>query len=357
MLRSCLWIFVLAASLIFVGCSAPTQSLPTTTLAASPTRGTDTPVFIPIDTPTPTLTPTVTVTPTPTPVVINLDNVTALLVGAVSVGAPATDLVWMPDGSALIVATDDGLRQISAQDGSLGALGTEQPVRAIVGGGEQIYAITNTSIAVVEVVGGAESVLLEGAFDALALSPDGAMLAAGDTGGTIHVIDTAAGTEVGKLVAGTVTSLAFSIDGSLLASSNVSNQVVLWEITDFRSLNTFASGALVQNLAISPDNILLAGSIGNQGVLWFVVSGDQVVTLNGHTRMITALAFHPSEAMLATGDQGGAIILWDFITGEAVTTLTSQGAGRISGVAWSADGSTLAAASEDGTVTIWTAGP
>jgi WD40 repeat protein len=355
-----LWLCALTVCVFAAGCVPADQVPATTTLAASATPPTNTPVFIPIDTPTPTLTPTTAPTLTPTPVVISFDNAGALLMGVVSVGGRASDVVWLPDSSAVIVATEAGLWQVTANDAVANAvasqMGTVQPVTHVAANGGRVYAIAEAGVIAVDVATGAESMLLEGVFDALAISPDGLLLAAGDADGIIHLIDTTTGAETGQLVGGAVTSLVFSPDGTLLASSNVSNRVVLWELSELRSLNTFASGALVEHLAFSPDNVLLAGSIGNQVVLWFVVSGDQVVTLNGHTHTITSLAFHPTEALLATGDGGGSIILWDFITGEALTTLSTDGGSNV-GVVWSADGSMLAAASGDGTVTVWSASP
>src|SRR5687768_13116810 len=100
------WLCVLSVSLFAAGCMPAASDPATTTLAASATPPTDTPVFVPVDTAVPTLTPTDAPTPTLTPAVIGFDNVEELLVGAVSVGDSASDLVWLDDGSAVVVATD-----------------------------------------------------------------------------------------------------------------------------------------------------------------------------------------------------------------------------------------------------------
>ncbi|MGH7224725.1 MAG: WD40 repeat domain-containing protein, partial [Gemmataceae bacterium] len=69
---------------------------------------------------------------------------------------------------------------------------------------------------------------------ALAFSPDGVLLAAGDTEGTIHLWGLAIGKEVRQLQGhrGGVESLAFSHDGKRLASGGRDTTALIWDIRE-----------------------------------------------------------------------------------------------------------------------------
>lgn len=69
---------------------------------------------------------------------------------------------------------------------------------------------------------------------ALAFSPDGSVLAAGDTDGVIHLWSMAAGKEILHLPGhrGGIESLAFSHDGKLLASGSTDTTALIWDIRE-----------------------------------------------------------------------------------------------------------------------------
>lgn len=68
------------------------------------------------------------------------------------------------------------------------------------------------------------------------------------------------------------------------------------------------------------------------------------VKLEGHRGGVTALAFAPDGATVATGSGNGLVRLWDAKTGETQVKLNSFGGTRVVHVGFSADGKLLSAA-------------
>jgi eukaryotic-like serine/threonine-protein kinase len=86
--------------------------------------------------------------------------------------------------------------------------------------------------------------------------------------------------------------------------------------------------------------------------VWDAATGKLVRTLEGHTRSITSLAFHPERNLIASGSFDKTVMLWDISAGKAVATLRGH-ASEVRDVAFSASGQRLASAGRDGTVRLW----
>jgi WD40 repeat protein len=76
--------------------------------------------------------------------------------------------------------------------------------------------------------------------------------------------------------------------------------------------------------------------------------------LQGHTDVITRIAWSPDGHTLASTSKDGTLRLWDPETGESRRTVKAN-AGSIYDIAWSPDGKILAIASHNGLVHLWNA--
>lgn len=195
----------------------------------------------------------------------------------------------------------------------------------------------------------------------LATSPDGKILASGDTNGTIVLWDAATGQQLGQLTSDPfdVHSLAFSPDGKLLASGSPNNAVILWNVAKRQRQGEPLIGheSVIWSLAFSPDGRTLAsGDEGGLIRLWDVAQRKQQANpLKGHEDRVNSLAFNRDGELLASGSSDYSVILWD-IAGEQSPRQRVQFTDHqdwVNSVAFSPDGKILASGSEDDTIILW----
>ena len=112
------------------------------------------------------------------------------------------------------------------------------------------------------------------------------------------------------------------------------------------------------NVAWSADGTLLAAGGGGPARVWLESGGSPIEVIR-MPQESTAIAWHPSQPILAIGGNDGSIVLRDLATVEAITFCNIHNAHRndssVSSVAWSPDGTMLAVADDYGSLSIWDA--
>ena len=204
----------------------------------------------------------------------------------------------------------------------------------------------------------AKSVFAEtfGGVLSVAFSPDGKLLATGDTKGEIRLRKVADGQQL-LLCQGHknwIPCLAFNPDGSILASSSTDYTVKLWNIQTGQCLNTLQEhNDEVWSISFSPDGNLLASASDDRTIkLWNVRTSECVRTFQGHTSWVASVTFSPDGQTLASGSGDRTIRLWNIYTSQCLKTFQGhQNATRL--IAFSPDGQTLASGSEDHTLKLW----
>jgi WD40 repeat protein/energy-coupling factor transporter ATP-binding protein EcfA2 len=345
---------------------------------------------------------------------------TAFVLAAASIARGVAGLAFSPDGTRLIsgdwVVTAATLWDVSidgdAEVANLPSNATTWGDAAYLPDGTLATTTGDRTVTVWDTADGTDLLRLEsdepGADEtrSIAVSPDGSLLAAGETEDSADVWNLATGGEAfakapgawvswpafspdstmlalatysgalnlyerdGSLVAQLLAEKGnglqdptFSPDGSIVAVVQLSNErqipdhtLLLW---DWRSDTTqswqVGTGA---GPAYSPDGTQLAlRDLAGPAEVFAVDSGEPLFTLEGHTAGVVEVAYSPDGSRIATVGFDGTTRLWDAATGAAVLRLPRL-SGEVSSVAFSPDGQHLATHSQaEGLVRVWTLDP
>ncbi len=167
----------------------------------------------------------------------------------------------------------------------------------------------------------------ENAGRAVALSPDGALVAAAD-GENIQVWDAHTGAPVQKLEGywedeitreewlgheKEVTALAFSPDGELLVSGSADKTISFWDLeTGQVRWESEGHYAAITKLVLNQQgNAVLSGSADSKAKGWRVPGGKLSGTFVGHLSAVNGVAFGPDAESLLTAGDDGTLRLWD----------------------------------------------
>ncbi len=207
-------------------------------------------------------------------------------------------------------------------------------------------------------------------INSLHFSPDGKTLATvGCHDRAVCVWDAVTGKEIRPCVRhhGAVAAVALSPDGRLAATGGDDPIVRLWEAGTARLLRELRGHRdHVATLAFAPDGTVLASGGYDRSVrLWNARTGEKLRTLTGHQLGVTALAFSPDGRLLAAAEgmeaglpngarhANGAVRLWDVRSGRQPRSLEAK-QGRVSAVAFSPNDALLATAGrDDPTIHLW----
>jgi WD40 repeat protein len=284
-------------------------------------------------------------------------------------------IAYSPDGKLLAACDSKQLKVYEADSGELlmSLSGHEQDVLSVTFSVDGKYLATgsgDTLVRIWDIEGGKLLHILEGhsaEVGGLAFSPDGKLLLSSSEDGTLIIWDVETGAHVHSLPDFTVYKVSFSPDGTRVAAATFTGLRV-WTYTP----GTTEPISLEENQAIltiedgssaifSPDGkriaaISLSTASGNAIKLWDANTGQELLTLAGHTDWLAGLAFSPDGQRLASTSLDGTVRIWSLSPGQELLTVLSPSAGYGNRVVYSPDGQEFATNAGDGTATIWNIG-
>ena len=155
-----------------------------------------------------------------------------------------------------------------------------------------------------------------------------------------------------------VESIAFSPDGNYIASASVAgfrNTARLWNVQTGKHIpirSMHPKGANLVVFSLDGPTFATIGEGDNTTYLWDSKTGNQKITLTGHTKQVSCIVYAPDNKIIATGSYDGTIRLWDATTGTHQKTLASA-AGGVRSLAYSPDGDIIACGGKNGNVQLW----
>ncbi len=147
-------------------------------------------------------------------------------------------------------------------------------------------------------------------------------------------------------------AIAISPDGELLASGTDDGMVRLWnlETGQFKQSLSHNHNDWIRSLAFSPNGDKIASASEDTTIgISDVKTGKHLHTLRGHTRRVWSIDFHPKLPWLVSGEMGFNVRIWNYQSGECLR----EGQGytqEIKPITYSPNGKILAVGTNQGIV-------
>jgi len=264
--------------------------------------------------------------------------------------------VLRPDGKSLVTSGDDGRVVETRADGTT-ALLAERPnkwIDLLACGPSDAVGFATGRIAWVRLADGKENEFAhQRAVGGIAFAPKGLRLAVGRYDGATIWWANAGGDPQELTWKGAHLGISYSPDGKYLVTTMQENALHGWRLKDSQDMRMTGYPGKVKSFDWSVKGRYLATSGANAAILWPFFGktgpmGQQPLQLGTRSdALVTIVACHPKEEVVAVGYQDGMIMMCRF-EDNAEVLLRRPGKAAVSSMGWDRQGLRLAFGSEDG---------
>jgi WD40 repeat protein len=193
----------------------------------------------------------------------------------------------------------------------------------------------------------------------LIFTPDGHTLISGSVDDTVRVWDWEREilymTLTNSAAAALSLTLDISPDGQAIITGSDDHTVKIWQLSSGRLMRNLVHPRAVGAVKISPDGqFLVSGSHDNLIRVWDFSTGEMLYAMGEHLRDVNSLMIGPDSCLLVSGSSDNTLKIWDLQEGKLLRTLKGH-LDWVRAVTISPDGSTIASGSDDHTIKLWDA--
>ncbi len=151
--------------------------------------------------------------------------------------------------------------------------------------------------------------------------------------------------------------LAVTRDGRRIDSTSRDYTLQSWSLPGFAKLQTIATVPPVWCLGVSPDARTAAvGNWASEIELWDLQDRTRLGVLDGHSQLIAGVQFSADGTRLLSASNDGTIKWWDVPDRRCLLTLQPPTGDAVASTVLSADGRTVVAGGFDGALYVWDLG-
>ncbi len=191
---------------------------------------------------------------------------------------------------------------------------------------------------------------------ALVFRPNTNQLISGDGDGNIQVWNRQ-NSDLERQLQGhsaSIWSLAISPDGQTLVSSSEDESIRIWNLTTGEAnAIIFSHDTVVYAVAFSPDGRVFASAGKDKRIkIWDAKERSLLRSFQGHQNAIRAIAISPDGQYLVSGSWDKTVKVWQLESGELITTFEGH-QDRVVTLAITRDSQTVFSGSIDNTIKVW----